>query len=79
VRVIPSDRQATIAPGRSVSARITHIHVRPHAAGNKAEKENKQVKATAKKQECELKNQQNETAQNAPDAKKRQPAAPAPE
>jgi phosphoglycerate dehydrogenase-like enzyme len=74
--VIPSDRQATIAPGLCVSAPKTHIHVRPHAAGNKAEKVKKQVKAAVKKQERELKNRQHETAQNAPGAKKRKAWGP---
>jgi hypothetical protein len=75
--VIPSDRQATIAPALCVSAPKTHIHVRPHAAGNKAEKNKKQVKAAAKEQERELKNWQHGSAQNAPGAKKRTSAAPA--
>jgi hypothetical protein len=67
-----------MAPGLCVSAPKIHIHVRPHAASNKSEKDKKQVKAAAKKQKRELKNQQHETAQNAPGAKKRKSAAPAP-
>jgi hypothetical protein len=46
--VIPGDRQATIAPELCVSAPKTQMHVRPHAVGNTAEKENKQVKAPSK-------------------------------